>query len=489
MKVDKYLRKNIEILDRELGISKSFDIINREFQIGGKTASLLFVDGFAKDDIMLWIMQQLQRVKREDIVPNAVKKIVEKEIGYLEVETTDRIEDIVEKVLAGPLVLLVDGICEAVIIDAREYPVRAPEESDLEKVTRGARDGLVETIVFNTALIRRRVRDPKLRNEIFQVGSRSKTDVVVSYIEDIANPDLVELVKSKIKSVETDALIMGEKTLQEYILGKNWNPLPQAKFTERPDVAAAHLMEGHIVIMVDTSPSVMIIPVCMFHFTQHAEDYYQSPVVGTYIRWVRFFLMILSLILPPLWFLLVQYRDILPEALKFLGPKETGTIPIFLQFLILEIGIDALRIASIHTPNALTTSLAIIGALLLGEFAVKVGLFVPETILYIAIAGIGSFGTPSIEFAMAIRLFRLILLLVTGLLGIYGFAAGILFVAIIFLLTKSFGGVRYTWPLIPFNGPALSTILLRKPVPEVRLRPDFLDTRDRDDASPDPKQQ
>jgi len=268
MKLDKCIKKNIEILDKELGITKSFDIINREFQIGGKTSSLLFVDGFAKDDVMLWIMQQLQDVKREEIVPNTVKKIVEKKIGYLEVETTDRVEDIVDKVLAGPLVLLVDGICEAIIIDAREYPVRAPEESDLEKVTRGARDGLVETIVFNTALIRRRIRDPKLRNEIFQVGSRSKTDVVVSYIEDIANPDLVAQVKDKIEAVETDALVMGEKTLEEFVLGRNWNPLPQAKFTERPDVAAAHLLEGHIVIMVDTSPSVMIIPVCMFHFTQ-----------------------------------------------------------------------------------------------------------------------------------------------------------------------------------------------------------------------------
>lgn len=488
MKLDKCLKKNIEVLDKELGITKSFDIINREFQIGGKTASLLFIDGFAKDDIMLWIMQQLQDVKREEIVPNTVKKIVEKKIGYLEVETTDRVEDVVDKVLAGPLILLVDGICEAIIIDAREYPVRAPEESDLEKVTRGARDGLVETIVFNTALIRRRIRDPKLRNEIFQVGTRSKTDVVVSYIEDIANPELVAQAKDKIQAIETDALIMGEKTLEEFILGRNWNPLPQAKFTERPDVAAAHLLEGHIIIMVDTSPSVMIIPVCMFHFTQHAEDYYQNPAVGTYLRWIRLLAMVASLLLPPVWLLLVQYKDVLPETLKFLGPKEMSSVPIFLQFIILEIGIDVLRIASIHTPSALTTSMAIIGALLLGEFAVKVGLFVPETILYIAIAGIGSFATPSIEFSMAIRIFRLILLVATGLLKIFGFMIGILFIFVILLFTKSFGGVRYTWPLIPFNGPALSTIFFRKPVPEVRFRPDFLNTQDKDDAPSDENQ-
>lgn len=483
MRLDKSIKKNIEILDRELGITKSFDIINREFQIGGKTASLLFVDGFVKDDVMLWVMQQLQNASREEIVPNIVKKLVEGKIGYLEVETTDKIEEVVDKVLAGPIALLIDGVNEAIIIDAREYPVRSPEESDLEKVTRGARDGLVETIVFNTALIRRRIRDPKLRNEIFQVGSRSKTDVVVSYIEDIANPELVKQVKEKIQAISTDSLVMGDKTLEEFILGRNWNPLPQAKFTERPDVAAAHLLEGHIVIMVDTSPSVMIVPVCMFHFTQHAEDYYQNPAVGTYLRWVRFLSIVFSLILPPLWLLTVQYKDMLPEALKFIGPKQPVPIPIFLQFLILEIGIDMLRIASIHTPNALTTSLGIIGALLLGEFAVKVGWFVPETILYIAIAGIGSFATPSLEFALAIRLFRIILLISTGLLRIYGFVLGMLFVLMILFFTRSFGGVRYTWPLIPFNRRALSTIFFRKPVPEVRYRPDFLNVQDKDDAS------
>lgn len=482
MKLEKSIKKNIEILDGELGIEKSFDIVNREFQVGGKTASLIFIDGFAKDDVMLWIMQELQRLGRGDIVPNTIKKIVESGIGYLEVETTDRFEDVIEKVLAGPLALLIDGVCEAIIIDAREYPVRAPEESELEKVTRGSRDGLVETIVFNTALIRRRIRDPKLRNELIQVGARSKTDVVVSYIEDIANPELVNQVKEKIKSVETDSLVMGEKTLEEFIVGRSWNPLPQAKFTERPDVAAAHLLEGHIAVIVDTSPSVMILPVCMFHFTQHAEDYYQNPTIGTYLRWVRLVSMGISLVLPALWLIAVEYREALPPALRFLGAKSDSAIPLFLQFLALEIGIDMLRLASIHTPNALTTSLGIIGALLLGELAVKVGWFVSETILYIAIAGIGSFATPSIEFALAIRLFRLIILILTGMLKGYGFLLGLFFFIVIITTTKSMGGVRYTWPLIPFDWKALSTILFRKPVPEVRSRPGFLKTTDKDDA-------
>ena len=232
--------------------------------------------------------------------------------------------------LAGAVILVIDGENEGIIIDARTYPARSPQEPDLEKVTRGSRDGLVETVIFNTALIRRRLRDPNLVFEITSVGKRSKTDVVISYIDGIADDKLVSEVRDKIDKIDTGALVMGEKTLDELLIKKRWyNPLPQVKFTERPDVVAAHLMEGHISIIVDTSPSVMILPVTLFHFTQHAEDYYQNMSVGTYLRWVRFLGMLMALILPSLWYLLVSNEEILPDILNFIGPKESIRIPIF----------------------------------------------------------------------------------------------------------------------------------------------------------------
>lgn len=485
MKLSKKIGENIEYFDKTLGISKSFDVINRDIIIGGRKAAYIFIDGFAKDDIMLYIEKRLQQLDREDINPNTIEKLMTQRISYLEVETTDDVKQIELMVLSGAVALFIDKEDKAIILDVRTYPARGPEEPDLEKVTRGSRDGFTETIIFNTALVRRRIRDSKLRFEITQVGRRSKTDVVIGYIEDIANQDLLKDLKKKIDKIDTDSLEMAEKSLEEFILGRNWNPLPQARYTERPDVTAAHLLEGHIIIMVDTSPSVMIVPVTMFHFTQHAEDYYQNPGIGTYFRWVRMLGIFLSLVLPPLWLLLVYYKGSFPDWLSFLGPKETGEIPIFLQFIILEIGVDLLRIASIHTPNTLATSLAIIGGLILSEFAIKVGWFVPETVLYMAVAGLGMFATPSLEFSLAIRIFRLILLILTGIFKIYGFVAGIMFTAIIFITTKSFGGVRYTWPLIPFNAKALSTIFFRKPIPEVKERPAFLKVTDRDSGPPD----
>ncbi len=483
-KLTKKIDENIEYLDRKIGISKSFDIIKRDIVVGGRKAAYICIDGFIKDEIMLFIEERLQKLDREDIVPNTIEKLISQKISYVEVETTDEIDKIELMILSGALALIIDKAEKAIIIDARTYPARGPEEPDLEKVTRGSRDGFTETLIFNTALIRRRIRDGNLRFEITQIGKRSKTDVVIGYIEDIANPNLIKDLKEKLDKINTDSLEMAEKSLEEFIMGRSLNPLPQARYTERPDVTAAHLLEGHIAVMVDTSPSVMILPVTMFHFTQHAQDYYQNPTVGTYFRWIRLIGILFSLILPPLWLLLVYYKESFPQWLQFLGPKETGEISLFLQFFILELGIDLLRMASIHTPNTLATSLAIIGGLILSEFAVKVGWFVPETILYMAVAGLGMFATPSIEFSMAIRLFRLILLFATGIFKIYGFVVALLFIGFVFISTKSFGGVRYTWPLIPFNARALSTILFRKPIPEVKRRPEFLNTLDKN-AAPD----
>jgi stage V sporulation protein AF len=328
----------------------------------------------------------------------------------------------------------------------------------------------VETVVFNTALVRRRLRDPSLRNEILKVGLRTKTDIVVSYIKDKCDPSLVENIKTKIKSIKTDDLVMAEKSLEEFILGKNWNPLPRARFTERPDVVAAHLLEGYVAVMVDTSPSVMILPANLFNFIQHAEDYYQNPLVGTYLRWVRTLGILLSLILPPLWLVLVLNKTMLPSWLEFIGPKKAAAIPLFIQFLLLEIGLDLIRIALIHTPNALATSLGLLGAIMLGQFAVEIGLFSPETILYVAITAIGTFATPSIEFSLAVRLFRLMILILTGLFSLPGFLVGIIITLSIFISTKSINNDSYLWPLFPLDFKALSTVILRKPIPEVRSK-------------------
>lgn len=478
-KLSSRLKDNVNFMNEVLAVDKSFDVIYRKLHYGGKEFALYFVDGFAKDDIMNFIMTFLASRSRDELVPNTIKHLVETYIAYLEVETSNDFKKIVTQVLSGPLVFFVEGEEEAVIIDARTYPARGPEEPDIERVVRGPRDGFVETLIFNTALTRRRLRDPSLRMEYMQVGERSKTDIAISYIEDIANPDLIELIKEKINKTEIDGLPMAEKTLEEYIFPNHWNPYPMVRYTERPDVAAVHLLEGHVLIYVDTSPSVMITPTTLFHHVQHAEEYRQKPILGAYLRWVRFFAMLLSVFLLPLWYLIVKEPELLPEALRFLGPNKIGEISIFWQFIFAEIGVDIIRMAAVHTPSPLATALGLIAAVVIGEMAIDVGLFTKEVILYLAIATIGTFSTPSYELSLANRIVRIFLLFTIFIAGKWGFLIGLLLWFSLLVFTKSLD-TPYLWPLIPLNGKALLDIIVRSPMPYKNKRLRILSPQDPD---------
>jgi stage V sporulation protein AF len=480
IKLSKELDVNKDLLDEKLDFDKNFDIVRREMTIGGKKVLMLFIDAFANAELMTDILYNLGQLDREDLSVDAFQKLFSKHINYVEVQQADYLEDVIEKMLSGPLALLIDGSDHAILLDVRTYPARSPQEPDLEKVVRGSRDGFTETLVFNTALIRRRIRDPKLRMEYVQAGNRSKTDIVICYIEDIANKDLVDSVREKISSINIDGLPMAEKAVEELITpGNYWNPLPKVRYTERPDVASIHLLEGHVLVLVDTSPSVIITPATFFHHLQHAEEYRQNPTAGVYMRWVRFFGVAVSVFLLPLWLLAVLQPEILPPVLNFIGPDKIGKIPIFLQFLIAEMAVDMVRMATIHTPTALATAVGIIAALLIGDMAVTVGLFNAEVVMYTAAAVVGNYLTPSYELGFANRLIRLFLLIMVGLFRLPGLLAGFGLVLALLVFTRSFG-VPYLWPLIPFNARALYSILVRRPVPTTNIRPSALKPRDID---------
>ena len=464
----------------------SFDVVLREFKIGRKKVAFIFIDGFADSDIITLIMQTLLEAKQEEVVPNTLEKITSKLLPFGEISIIDNLEEAVKEVLAGPLVFLIDGEQKIIAVDTRRYPSREPDEADIEKVTRGSRDGFVETLLFNVTLIRRRIRDPRLRTESFKLGRRSLTEVALLYIEDIVNPEILEKIRDKLLKIDVDGLPMAEKSVEEFITEGFWNPFPEIRYTERPDVAAVHLLEGHVCILVDTSPSVMIAPVTLFHHLQHAEEFRHNPIVGVYIRWVRILGVFTSVFLVPLWLILVEYRDLLPEILAFIGPKESSTLPLFIQFILANLGLDLIRMASIHTPSPLATALGLVGALLIGDIAVTVGVFVPEVLLYISLVAIGVFSTPSWELSLANRLVQFFLLALTGLFNIYGLIAGVLIIFYRLASTRSLG-IPYLWPLLPLDVRALFSVLVRKPVPIKGFRPSILKTRDADTAPPGEK--
>ena len=477
--VTKNILENIHQLKQILGVGKSFDVIQLDLFYAERDMAIFFIDGFIKDEVFVQIMKLLSRLKADEILDQPLEKLLRTYIPYVEIETTDDLQEVADKVLAGPTALIVDGIDKAILIDARTYPARNPEEPDIERVVRGSRDGYVETLVFNTALTRRRIRDRTLRMEYMQVGRRSKTDVVVCYLEDIADEDLVIDIKKSLEKIDTDGIPMAEKTVEEFISGNHWNPYPTVRYTERPDTAAAHLYEGHVCIIVDGSPSVIIAPTTFWHHLQHAEEYRNKPVVGAYLRLVRFLAVWASIFLLPLWYLLAVQPELLPERLSFIGPNEDGQIPLYLQFLLIEVGIDMLRMAAIHTPNSLATALGLVAALMIGQVAVEVGLFSNEVILYLSIAAIGMFATPSYEMSLANRIFRLILLTLTAILHEIGFVIGT-FLWVLLLVTMKSYNVPYLWPFIPFDFKGMMDIIIRAPIPLKRTRPKFLDPKDPD---------
>ncbi|GAB6139150.1 spore germination protein [Halanaerobaculum tunisiense] len=476
--VSKELSENLQIIKDQVDGPKTFDFVNRDFKIAGRDATIVFIDGFQKSSLMNRLVEYLMDASREDLSVDVVQKIIETRLPVLEVATADTIEGVMDEVLAGPQALFIDGIDQAIIIDARTWMSRGLEEPELEKSTRGPEDGFVETMLFNVQRIRRRLRDPKFRIEAFKVGQRSKTDIGVAYIEDIVDNDLVEQVRDELKSIDVDALPMADRSIQDFLTNNRWNPLPKVRHTNRPDIATAHLLEGRVCVIVDGSPTVLLLPATFFDQTQAIEDYRHSSLSGSYLKLIRFVSVFLSLILPPLWLVFAYQPEWLPQSLDFIGIQDPGQVPIGMQFLLASLGIDLIQIASIQVPSSLATSLGLIGALMLGEFSVKVGLFSSETILYMAIGAIGNFALPGFELAMSFKVFRFFLLLLAIYFRLPGLLAGLTLVLLLLSFTKSFG-VPYLWPLIPFNWRALKTYILRQPILSLdNRRPEYSDTSD-----------
>lgn len=460
----KNYENNIALIDSALRVDASFDIVCRNFFFANKRAKLYFVDGLVKDDSMVKVIQSLQALTPEKTAQAAdARSFVNHFVSYIETDVTGSLETITTFVLAGALCIFVEGYEQAIIIDARTYPARNVGEPENDKVLRGAHDGFTETMIFNTALIRRRLRNPQLTVEYMNVGTKSHTDVVVCYIADKVDKKALKTIREKIENIKLNNLSMGQATLAEAILKRqHFNPFPKVRYTERPDAAAASINEGNIVVLVDNSPSAMIVPTGIFDFLQDANDYYFPPLIGSYLRIIRMVIFALTLLLTPIWLLLIQNEQVIPQWLEFIKIQDEYLIPPFAQLLIVEIIIDALKLASLNTPSALSNSLSVVGALVLGEFAVQSGWLSSEVVLYMAFVGITNFTQPSFELGYAFKLCRMMLTVLVALFNLWGFIAGMIIIILLISFNPTITGRCYLYPLIPFDWQKLSSLLIRK---------------------------
>ena len=442
-KVSASFGENIRYMNTVLPVSKSFDIIRRDLMIGGKASVFYYIDGFVKDEAMLKIMDSFLSVTEQNMSVDG-ECFIQEHVPYVEVDLAVDFDQVLRNVLSGAAALFIDGYEECIIIDCRTYPARSVDEPEKDKSLRGSRDGFVETIVFNTALIRRRIRDPHLIMEMTEAGQSSRTDIAVCYMSDRVDRELLDNLKQRINALQLDDLRMNQQSLAEALFKRKWfNPFPKFKYTERPDTAAACLLEGKVVILVDNAPSAMILPTSILDMIEEANDYYFPTLTGIYLKVTRTIITVATVFFTPLYLLFMQNPEWLPESLEFVAVQDTINIPLIFQFLLLEISIDGLRLAAMNTPTMLSTPLSVIAGIVMGEFSVQSGWFNSEVMLYMAFVAVANYTQPNFELGYALKFMRLMLLALTALFGLYGFIAGCILVLCFLIFNKTLSGRNY----------------------------------------------
>ena len=442
-KVFDSLKANVDYINTILPIKESFDLIQRDIIIGERQSTFFFIDGFTKDDTMQKLMTSFFMLKKEDM-PSTATGFSKMAVSYVEVDVIADFDAIIRNILSGVTCLFVEGYEACIAIDCRTYPARSVDEPEKDKALRGSRDGFVETIVFNTALIRRRIRDPHLVMKMFDVGKSSRSDVTVCYMADRVDQQLLQNIMEKIQAIDCDALRMNQQSLAEALFKRKWfNPFPKFKYTERPDTAAACLLEGKIVILVDTSPSALILPTSIFDIIEEANDYYFPTLTNVYLKIARALITIGTVFLTPLFLLFMQNIEWLPRVFQFVALKDTVNIPLIYQLLILELAIDGLRLAAMNTPSMLSTPLSVIAGIVLGEFAVTSGWFNSEVMLYMSFVAVANYTQPNFELGYALKFMRLLLLILTAIFNWVGFAIGTIIIVCSIVFNKTVSGRNY----------------------------------------------
>ncbi len=451
-----------KMLDDLLGAGRNFDMIGRWISIAGKKARLWVINGYGEDNVMERMIDRWLSIETLDGI-KTMEQFLHRYVSVADAATTTDKEDAVTQVFAGKTLLVIEGYSGGIVIDAKHYPTRGVEEPDTSKVLRGSHDGFLESLMQNAALLRRRIRDPRLTLERHQISDVSKTDVAICYMKGEADEKLLQELRDKLDKIEARSIAMSQESIAESIAPRQWyNPFPKVRYTERPDVATASIMEGGILVIVDNSPAVMVLPVSVFSFAEEVNDYYFPPLVGSYLQMVRMVVLTMTVIITPLWFLMVKEPGRVSDTLHFLLIKDKYSVPLIVQLLLVEFIIDILKLASLNTPETLSNSFSMLGALILGDFAVQSRWLVPEVLVYMAFVAVSSYAQHSYEMGYACKLCRMALLILVWALDWWGFAIGLVGIAVLIATTKPLVGKGYLYPLMPFNGKVLWAMLHRR---------------------------
>ena len=430
-------------ISRIFKFDENFDLLHREAEIGGRKVSIYSIDGFLPGDTIEKLMQFFYSIKDEDM-PENLADFISRSTPFVDIMEIKTERDFTDNFLAGLTCMMIEGYDGILALDLREYPGRSVQEPEKDKVLRGSRDGFIEALIPNMALIRRRIRDKNLVFKFARVGRSSRTDIAVAYMCGRVNEKDIKKVMDNINSMDVDSLTMNQESLAEMLFPGKWiNPFPKYKYTERPDTAAASLLEGSIVILVDNSPAVMILPTSLFGIVEDANDYYFPTLTGMYLKISRTLITIATVFFTPLYLLYMQNPQWLPGVFSFVMVRDQINLPLIWQFLLLELSIDGLRLAAMNTPTMLSTPLSVIAGIVMGEFSVESGWFNSEVMLYMAFVAVANYTQPNFELGYALKFMRLMLLVLTAVFNLYGFVAGCVLVLCFLVFNKTLSGRNY----------------------------------------------
>ena len=420
-------------------MNNSYDLKHRILNFKGRLLHLYFLASLSNDVLISRLVEGIENRQGKDL-ENCLN------MGDVEIVSTNNIQRIQQALLGGNCALF-DGET-TYLMDSKNYPNRSIEEPETEKSVRGAKDGFNESILNNTGLIRRRIKSPELCFHLTTMGTENPIDIAVVYLENKVDQHILKQLLKRIEDVQAQEFIMSDRAIEEVLLNQGYNPFPLVRYSERPDIVATHIQHGFIAILCDTSSSVVMLPTTLFEILEHVEEHRQTPLIGTFIRLIRMAAVFLSVYLVPLFALISSFM--------------VWDYSFFIQILITELSIELLRIATVHTPQSLSNAMGLIAAILLGEFAIQLGFFSEDILMFCAIGTVGGFATPNYELSLTNKYIKVMMLISIMFFNIFGFVIFNLILWISLSRIKTFG-VSYLYPLYPYDGKALFQFLIRQP--------------------------
>ncbi|SFF83935.1 spore germination protein KA [Halobacillus alkaliphilus] len=484
------LEDSLSHIETELG--KSTDLVIRRFAIYKTRCAALYIDGLVdKNTVQNFIMEalMLEMPHKRVSVKELYDTIKQASLPIGEVTEFNDYEALFKRLLSGETILLIDKEKKALAASTRGWRDRGVQESTSESVIRGPKEAFTETLRTNTALLRRKIKDPKLRIESKAIGEVTRTDVAIVYLQDIAEDHIVQEVHRRLEEIDIDG-ILESGYIEEYIQDAQYSPFPTVYYSEKPDAIAGGLLEGRVAIITDGTPDVLLVPALFVNFFQSSEDYYQRADISTFLRLLRLVCFNIALFMPALYIAFTTFhQEMIPAPLliSLAAQREGVPFPAFVEALLMELTFEILREAGVRLPKPVGSAVSIVGALVLGQSAVQAGLVSPAMVIVVALTAISSFVFPAYNIAIPIRMLRFLFMILAATFGLYGIILGLIAMVLHLCSLQSFG-VAYMSPFAPMKAKDQKDVIIRFPHWGLFSRPSSLTKKNEKRTNPSSKE-